>query len=162
MNEPQPIEPPKKSKRGGVRVTHPNGMSLNSFVQWLGSKGGLSTYTGIRTALMNAEIYSEGEGIPIDDAVPVVFAAYFGEEAKQKLDIERDKARKAAADADTAEINLASLQESLVSRAEMQRAVENMLVTFREKVRAMTDLTLDQRKAVCDALAKLNLDEAAG
>jgi len=136
-------------------------VSLDRIVAWICSASDHKiAYSTARVACVGRGMSIEG-GLTIAEAVPVVADMLLKQLYTSTLDIKRDKARAAAAAADTAEIQLEQLKGHLVSRDEMRRVVENAVVTFREKVRGLEDLSLEQRKAVCDLLVNLKLDDEA-
>lgn len=136
--------------------------SLERLCGWLSPGDHKLSVTATRIELM-AKGFDLADGIAPLDAVPHVVDMLLKTLYTSTLDIKRDKARAAAAAADTAEIELEKLKGNLVSRDEVRRVMENAVVTFREKVRFMDGLNLEQKKSVCDLLANLRLedDEAA-
>ena len=61
--------------------------------------------------------------------------------------------RLARAAAETAEIELKQLLSRLVSRDEVQRVMENVVTTYREKIHDMDGLTPSQKSAVCELIS---------
>lgn len=135
-------------------------LSINRLVAWLGRSGHTFVPDTLRAHLVSRG-FDLGKGVDPLQAAPCAMEILASRLAQINLDIDRDKARAAAAAADTAEIELEKLKGNLVSRDEIRRVVENMVVTYREKVRGMDDLSLEQRKAVCEALVNFKLDDDA-
>ena len=137
--------------------------SLEKLCGWLSPGDHKLSVTAVRIELM-AKGFDLADGIAPLDAVPHVVDMLLKTLFTSTLDIKRDKARAAAAAADTAEIELEKLKGNLVSRDEVRRVMENAVVTFRGKIRFLDGLALEQKKAVCEQLANLRLedDEAAG
>lgn len=100
---------------------------------------------------------SEGGGYDVRQAVSAIVAHYRDMSEKVARQTEGDRARKMRAEADDAEVMAAQRIGLLVSRDEMRRLLEGLLVKFREDIRAIPWATLEQKRAICDLVAKMVL-----
>lgn len=98
-----------------------------------------------------------GDGYDVRQAVPAIVAHYRDMSEKVARQTEGDRARKMRAEADDAEVMAAQRIGLLVSRDEMRRLLESLLVKFREDIRAIPWATLEQKRAICDLVAKMVL-----
>ncbi len=99
----------------------------------------------------------EGGGYDVRQAVPAIVGHYRGISERNSRVSADAKARQQEADAARSELALAQDLGKLISRDEGKRLMESVVVQFREGVRAITWLTLEQKKTICDLVAKMVL-----
>ncbi len=133
--------------------------SLDRLCAWLSPGDHKVSVANVRKELI-AKGIDLSRGVSVHEATPHVVDMLLKTLYTSTLDIKRDKARAAAAAADTAEIELEELKGNLVSRDAVRRLMEDAIATYREKIRFLDGLTLEQRVAVCEQLVNLQIDQA--
>lgn len=99
------------------------------------------------------------DGIEPMRAIPIIADMLLRRLHDMPPDLQRDKARTAAAAAETAEIELGALLAGLVNRDEMRRVMKMAVATYQAQLLTVPGLTPEQRKAVCELLVNLKLDD---
>lgn len=125
--------------------------SGQKLAQWLGVNG-----SSLRAILGPLEI-STKEGYDFMAAVPAVLNHFRAIAEKTSKETAASTARQKEAEAGSAELDFAVKLGKLVSRDEMRRLLEQLIVSYRESVRAISWLTLEQKKTICDLVAKMVL-----
>ncbi len=125
---------------------------------WLQQAGIDLTETTIRKILTEA-----GEdlrpGISIDRAPSIIIGYYKGMSEKTSRQKDEDIARRAKSEADLAELKLGQEIGEVVLISDVKQQLAAMVVAFREKIRLLSGLTMEQRKAVMDELVALKLEQ---
>jgi len=140
MSKPTPNEEPIPSRQSADKLS-----------AWLQIP--LTTIRGILAPLGIAA----KDGYDTREAVKAMVNHYRTVSEKSSRVTQDARARQQEADAARSELALAQELGRLIDRDEARRLFEQVIVSYREEVRNLGGLTLEQKKAVLEKLAKLVL-----
>lgn len=114
-----------------------------------------STLQGIA---LRAEVKG-GDGFPVLATAKAAVTHYKTASETEASEATKDDNRKKKSEADLAELKLGRESGALVEVDEMKRLLTSAIVRYREKIRQLPGLTLEQKKDVMEQLATLTLEE---